>query len=117
MSARRTRSSIRATASSAQALVAGWMGVDMSSSLLSRPTSSALMGKQTAVLKTSVTDEVRDEFERFARTRGYASSSDCLRELVLVGVYGPQYLADLHRKRIESLVPSAAEIGTDAGGS
>ena len=92
------------------------MGVAMDD-LLSRPTSTALMGKQTSVLKTSVTDEVRDDFERFARARGYASSSDCLRELVLVAVHGPHFLADLHRRRIESLVPSTSETGTEAGGS
>ena len=76
---------------------------------LSRPTSSALLGKQTAVLKTLVTDEVRDDFERFARSRGYGSSSDCLRELVLIALFGPTYLTDLHRKRIESLVPNGSE--------
>lgn len=90
------------------------MGVGMAEDSLSRPTSNALLGKQTATLKTLVTDEVKDDFERFARERGYPSSSDCLRELVLVAVHGPSYLADLHRKRIESLVPIGAAIGTEA---
>lgn len=82
--------------------------------LLSRPTSSAFAGKQTATLKTSVSDEVHDAFERFARNRGYASSSDCLRELIHVTVFGAKTMADLHRQRIESLVPNGAETGTDA---
>lgn len=74
------------------------------SAAAARPTSSVFAGKQTATLKTMVTDELREDFERYARVRGYGSASDCLRELVLVAVHGPQLLADLHKKRIDSLV-------------
>lgn len=79
-----------------------------------RPTSSAMHGKQTATLKTLVSDEVSDDFGRFARERGFGSTSDALRELVMVAVYGADFLVDLHRKRIESLSVNSAVIGTDA---
>jgi hypothetical protein len=80
--------------------------------MLSRPTASALSGKQTVVLKTMVSDEVADAFTRFAKERGYATVSDCMRELLLVAVYGPDYLTDLHRQRIASLVRNQANAGT-----
>lgn len=96
-----TRDSITASAARAQASAS----IQPS---LSRPTMQAIVGKQTATLKTNVTDEVSDEFTRWSREHGYASVSDCLRELVLVTVYGPEYLTDLHRQRIESLVQGRA---------
>lgn len=71
--------------------------------LAARPTSSAMVGKQTFPLKTLVTDDVGEDFGRFARERGFGSTSDALRELVLVAMYGEDYLVDLHRKRIASL--------------
>ena len=83
-------------------------------SLAARPTSSAMNGKQTATLKTLVTDEVSDDFARFARERGFGSTSDALRELVVVALYGADFLIDLHRKRIASLGVNRAAIGTDA---
>ncbi len=100
-----TRASMEATAAAAHSsLLIG----DLS---LARPTSCAIGGKQTAVLKTSVTDEVKDEFARWWRARGYQSESDCLREMVLVSIFGPSYLTDLHRQRIESLVQNPAMTG------
>jgi len=57
--------------------------------VFARPTTAAMAGKQTATLKTMVADEVKEDFARFARLRGYPSDSDCLRELVLTAVYGP----------------------------
>ena len=78
---------------------------------LSRPTSCALGGKQTETLKTTVSVEVREDFERFARARGYQSSSDCLRELLLVAMYGTEFLANLHRERIASLVQNRPDTG------
>ena len=77
--------------------------------LMARPTSCAIGGKQTAVIKTSVTDQVSDDFATFARIRGYASASDCLREILLVTMYGPDYMADLHRQRIASLVQNKSD--------
>lgn len=82
--------------------------------MYSRPTSCAIAGKQTAVLKTSVTDEVKDEFARWSKARGYQSESDCLREIVLVSMYGPSFLADLHAQRINSLVQNSAAMGAAA---
>jgi hypothetical protein len=73
-----------------------------------------MSGKQTCSLKTLVSDEVAEEFSLFARKRGYGSASDCLRELVLIAVYGVDYVADLHRQRIESLAPNRNGIGTEA---
>lgn len=85
-----------------------------SDNVAARPTSSAFAGKQTAVLKTLVSDEVCDDFGRFARERGFGSTSDALRELIYVAMYGADFLVDLHRKRIASLVISTSEIGTGA---
>lgn len=76
----------------------------MSPPTFSRPTSSAFAGKQTCPLKTMVADTASDDFKKFARDRGYASDSDCLREIVLVAIYGFEHVADLHRARIASLV-------------
>ena len=69
-------------------------------STFARPTSSALLGKQTATLKTSTTDEFAELFSRWARERGFGSSSDCMRELLYIAVLGPDWLIDLHRQRI-----------------
>ncbi len=77
-----------------------------------RPTSAAMAGKQTATIKTMVTDEVAEDFNRFARERGYPSQSDCLRELLLTALYGADHVADLHRRRVQSLFERGAGIGT-----
>jgi hypothetical protein len=82
--------------------------------LSARPTSSAMNGKQTSVLKTLVTDDVSDDFGKFARDRGFGSTSDALRELILVAMYGPDFLVDLHRKRINSLGVNRSAIGSEA---
>lgn len=71
-----------------------------------------MSGKQTATLKTMVADEVAEDFARFARQRGYPSQSDCLRELVLTAIYGPEHVANLHRERIVSLFGDRSAIGT-----
>lgn len=84
------------------------------STVSARPTSSAAMGKQTVVLKTLVSDEFDEQFRRFARERGYGSTSDCLREIAICAVLGSDYLADLHRSRIESLGRNLSKIGTPA---
>lgn len=87
--------------------------MDMSeTSSFARPTSSALLGKQTATLKTSVTDEFSEVFARWARDRGYGSGSDCMREVLYAAVYGPDWLIDVHRQRIASLAQNLAGIGT-----
>lgn len=82
------------------------------SAVFARPTSSAMVGKQTATLKTMVTDEVAEDFAKFARLRGYPSHSDCLRELVLTAMYGPDHVADVHAQRIRSLFGHRPAIGT-----
>lgn len=87
------------------------MGRDQVS--LSRPTSLMLAGKQTEPVKTLVTDEFKTQITAFWKSRGYSSEGDFLRELLYVTVHGPQYLTDLHRQRIESLVPLRTGIGTE----
>ena len=71
-----------------------------------------LTGKQTATLKSSCTDEVKEDFQRWWRDRGYPSESACLLELVLVAMHGAEYLTELHRQRIHSLVRNRDESGT-----
>ena len=73
-----------------------------------------MLGKQICPLKTLVSDDVSDDFGRFARERGFGSTSDALRELVLVALYGTDYLVNLHRKRIESLGVNRSAIGSEA---
>ena len=70
-------------------------------------------GKQTCSVKTLVTDEVAEDFARFARDRGFGSTSDALREILIAAVYGSDYLIDLHRKRIESLGMNKSAIGSE----
>lgn len=70
---------------------------------LSRPTRASLGEKQTVVVKTMVSDDVDDALKRFARDRGYGSVSDCVRELILVALYGEDFIASLHRERLASL--------------
>jgi hypothetical protein len=82
------------------------------SAVFARPTSSAMVGKQTVTIKTMVSDEVSEDFARFMKERGYASQSDCLRELLLTAIYGPEHIADLHRQRIASLFGHRPAIGT-----
>lgn len=81
---------------------------------LSRPTSMPINGKQTATVKTLVSDDFKDTLTQFWKKRGYGSESDFVRELLIVTVHGPQYLTDLHRQRIEALVRSVDGIGTGA---
>ena len=107
---RRLRSMDSRTLTAAQTGI----GMDMSeTSSFARPTSSALLGKQTATVKTSVYDEVAEDFSRFARERGYGSGSDCLREIVMRALYGEDWLVNLHRQRIASLSQNLPAIGTE----
>jgi len=82
------------------------------SAVFARPTSSAMVGKQTLTIKTMVSDEVSEDVARFIKEPGYASQSDCLRELLLTAIYGPEHIADLHRQRIASLFGHRPAIGT-----
>jgi hypothetical protein len=86
---------------------------DIQMPLMSRPTSSALTGKNTCTVKTQVPDEVLEELQRFTKARGYGSVSDCMREILLVTLYGPDYLASLHAERIRSLVRNEAGTRPD----
>jgi hypothetical protein len=79
----------------------------------SRPTSSSLGGKQTVPIKTMVSDEVAEAFGAFAKQRGYGSASDCMRELILVAVYGEDFIASLHRERITSLYRKGSATGQE----
>lgn len=68
----------------------------------SRPTSS-ILGKNTAVLKTSVPDEVADRLERIARELGYRDGAEFRREAFIVLAFGEEELLDLHLQRIRAL--------------
>lgn len=81
----------------------------------SRPTSSAYgCAKQDVTVKTSVTDQFKDELTRFWKAQGYASESDFVREALIGTVHGPKYLTDLHRQRIEALVRNSDRTGQGA---
>lgn len=86
---------------------------DAHSVMFSRPTTSGF-GKCTAVLKTLVPDELKDDFARRARELGYPSDSDALRELVMVFTYGAGHLQKVHAERIRKMSENMAAIGTEA---
>ena len=69
----------------------------------SRRSGSPMQGKRTRCLKTMAQDEVAEDLTRFARENGFSSDGDCLFELVLVAMYGPEYMLNLHRQRLASL--------------
>lgn len=74
----------------------------------SRPTSAALNGKFDVVVKTLLDDDTADALRVFARRNGYGSVSDCLREMVMVAVFGEEFLTSLHADRIASLARNLA---------
>lgn len=72
-------------------------------------------GKQSVPVKTTVSDEVSEDLVKFSRERGYGSVSDCLRELLMTAMYGPDWLTDLHARRIHSLFQSRPTTGPTTG--
>lgn len=74
----------------------------------SRPTSAAIGGKFDVVVKTLLDDDTADALRVFARNNGYGSVSDCLRELVMVTVFGEEFLVSLHEARISALSKNVA---------
>lgn len=82
--------------------------------MFSRPTTSGF-GKCTAVIKTLVPDEVKDDFAKRARELGYPSDSDALREAVMLFTYGVGYLQKVHAERIRRMAENMASIGTGDG--
>jgi hypothetical protein len=64
--------------------------------------------KNTVTLKTCVTDTMDDDLRRFAREHGFSSTSDCLRELLRVALYGEDHVVNLHRERIRALARNLA---------
>jgi hypothetical protein len=68
----------------------------------SRPTSS-ILGKNTAVLKTSVPDEVAERLERMARDLGYRDGAEFRREAFIMMAFSEEELLDLHQTRIRAL--------------
>lgn len=68
---------------------------------LSRPASA--LTSRDAELKACVTADEKDEFARFARMHGYRSTSDCLRDLVLIATHGVEGVTNLHRERLAAI--------------
>ena len=77
-----------------------------------RPTTAAVTEKQTNVMKTMVGDTLKADATTFWKRHGYPSESDFLREVLMVTVYGSEFVTDLHAQRIAALVRSEAGIGT-----
>ncbi len=82
--------------------------------MFSRPTTSGF-GKCTDTLKCLVPLEVKEDFARRARSLGYPSDSDALREIVIAFTYGAGHLERLHLERIKQVTASMARIGTPEG--
>lgn len=70
--------------------------------VFARPTSSAL-GKATEPIKSMLPMEVKDDLTKLWRSLGYGSESDFLRELVMVRLYGSDFMANLHAQRIRGV--------------
>ena len=68
------------------------------------------LGKSTFAPKTSVPDEIGEEFERLARSLDM-NTSELLRLLVLVRVRGSEWVLRVHQERVSH----AAGIGTESG--
>jgi hypothetical protein len=82
---------------------AGSGDIATSSAVFSRPTSMPTAEKNDIAIKTMVSDRVNDDLRRFAREQGYGSVSDCVRELLMVALYGRDHLLSLHQQRISAL--------------
>jgi hypothetical protein len=88
--------------------------IAQAASVSSRPTTSGF-GKCNVPAKTLLTDEINDDFTRKWRLLGYGSSSDALRELVIVFTYGHEYLTKVHTDRIAALARNVSGIGPELG--
>lgn len=75
---------------------------------LSRPTSLGL-GKCTASLRALVPEELKEEFVKRSRGMGYASESDCLRDLIALWLLGPEEIAKVQAERIRRLTITGSE--------
>lgn len=80
--------------------------------LSSRPTTAGF-GKCSERLSTLVPEEIKEEFERRARALGYPSSSDCLRELLIVWLRGADMLKKVHADRIAQVARNLSAIGSE----
>lgn len=87
----------------------------MTNLLLSRPTSSPSAEKNTVTVKACISDSMDDDLRRFTREHGYVSTSDCIRELLRLALYGPDHVLDLHRARIESLARNLVNRPAESG--
>lgn len=77
---------------------------------MARGRTSTALGKLTAEVKVRVDDETKDELERLAFDAGMGTS-EFLRELVLIRVYGREHVARVHRSRLDLV----AGIGPEEG--
>lgn len=89
--------------------------MDSSTPLSSRPILSNF-GKSTESLKTILPLEVKEDFSRAARRRGYPSDSDALRELVMLFTYGPDQICKIHIERITEVARNLSSIVTTCNG-
>lgn len=86
-------------------------GRSTTAALASRPTSMPTHEKNDMTVKAMVSERVNDDLRRFARENGYQSVSDCVRELLMVALYGQDHLLTLHQRRIRALAQNLAGIG------
>lgn len=78
-----------------------------------RTAGSSPLGKCDATLKTSVPEDTKIDFERLARDRGFGSSAEMLREMVLMVTYGESMVRTLYERRMSAM----SVIGTEKGQS
>lgn len=91
------------TRSAAQVSSSTGAGRSDTSVLASRPTGMPSTEKNSVTVKACITDTMDDDLRKFARENGFGSTSDCIREVLRLALYGPDHVLDLHRARIEAL--------------
>jgi hypothetical protein len=74
--------------------------------------SRASHGKCTETLKAMVPYDLKSDFIAKARSLGYASESDCLREMVQVFVHGHEAVAKVHAERLKRLAGTVQDPDT-----
>jgi Arc/MetJ-type ribon-helix-helix transcriptional regulator len=64
--------------------------------------------KNSVTKKTTISDQMDDDLRRFVREHGFASDSDCIRELLRLALYGSEHVMNLHRQRLDALAQNLA---------
>lgn len=76
--------------------------------MASRPVGNFTAEKNDITVKSCITESMDHDLRQYARAHGYSSTSDLIREVLKIALYGPDHVLDLHRARIEALAKNLA---------